>query len=165
LAGRSPGPHERYQDLELRLVRAGRRPLVLPGSSAAAWYCSTTLAGIRPRSLTAMPWSFAQARISPLRWRAGRAARRSVELNSPRLAGMLEERCELLAEGDGVLGAEVDLIVRATEAEPYGLIGWAAVKVVLPSRRYGHGLEPAGRARPALVVRPVHHRATGRAPS
>jgi hypothetical protein len=33
----------------------------------AAWYCSTTLAGMRPRSLTAMPWSFAQARMSPLR--------------------------------------------------------------------------------------------------
>ena len=32
---------------------------------------------------------------------------------------MLEERCELVAEGDGVLSAEVDLIVRATEAEPY----------------------------------------------
>ena len=79
---------------------------------------------------------------------AGRAARRSVQLNSPRLAGMLEERCELLAEGDGVLGAEVDLIVRATEAEPYGLIGWAAVNVVLPSRRYGHGLEPPGKRGP-----------------
>jgi hypothetical protein len=38
-------------------------------SLVAAWYCSTTLAGIRPRSLTVMPWSFAQARISPLRWR------------------------------------------------------------------------------------------------
>jgi hypothetical protein len=30
----------------------------------AASYCSTTLAGMRPRSLTAMPWSFAYARIS-----------------------------------------------------------------------------------------------------
>jgi hypothetical protein len=34
----------------------------------AASYCSTTLAGMRPRSLTAMPASFAQARI-PLRSR------------------------------------------------------------------------------------------------
>ena len=33
----------------------------------AVWYCSTTLAGMRPRSLTAMPWSFAQARMSPER--------------------------------------------------------------------------------------------------
>ena len=76
LAGRSPGPHERYQDLELRLVRAGRRSLVLPGSSAAAWYCSTTLAGIRPRSLTAMRWSFAQAPDIAAALAAGRAARR-----------------------------------------------------------------------------------------
>jgi len=45
----------------------------------AAWYCSITLAGIRPRSLTAMPWSLAHARTSPLRCRpAGvRAARRA----------------------------------------------------------------------------------------
>ncbi len=34
----------------------------------------------------------------------------------------------------------------------------------LSPRRYGHGLEPAGQARPALVVPPVHHRAMGRAP-
>jgi len=34
---------------------------------AAAWYCSTTLAGMRPRSLTARPCSFAHARISPER--------------------------------------------------------------------------------------------------
>ena len=29
-------------------------------------YCSTTLAGMRPRSLTGMPWSFAHARTAPL---------------------------------------------------------------------------------------------------
>jgi hypothetical protein len=40
-----PSVHRRAQD-----------PLV-PAS-----YCSTTLAGMRPRSLTAMPWSLAQAR-------------------------------------------------------------------------------------------------------
>ena len=34
---------------------------------AAAWYCSTTLAGIRPRSLTVMPWSLAHARMPALR--------------------------------------------------------------------------------------------------
>jgi hypothetical protein len=32
----------------------------------AASYCSTTLAGMRPRALTAMPWPFAHARMSPL---------------------------------------------------------------------------------------------------
>ena len=35
----------------------------------AVWYCSATLAGMRPRSLTARPCSFAQARMSPERWR------------------------------------------------------------------------------------------------
>src|SRR5215468_3046480 len=35
----------------------------------AASYCSTTLAGMRPRPLTAMPWPLAQARMSPLRCR------------------------------------------------------------------------------------------------
>jgi hypothetical protein len=47
--------------------RTGRKPGVRQDLLLAASYCSTTLAGIRPRSLTAMPWSFAQARISPLR--------------------------------------------------------------------------------------------------
>jgi hypothetical protein len=44
---------------------------------AVASYCSTTLAGMRPRPLTAMPCSFAQARMSPLRCRldAGRGRR------------------------------------------------------------------------------------------
>jgi hypothetical protein len=45
---------------------------------AAAWYCSATLAGMRPRSLIAIPWALAQARISLLCSRAeeGRTARR-----------------------------------------------------------------------------------------
>jgi hypothetical protein len=44
----------------------------------AASYCSATPAGIRPRSLTGMPWAFAHARMLPLRWRADvvRAGRR-----------------------------------------------------------------------------------------
>ena len=33
----------------------------------AASYCSATLAEIRPRSLTVMPWSFAHARMSALK--------------------------------------------------------------------------------------------------
>src|SRR5260370_16586261 len=35
----------------------------------AASYCSIKLSGIRPRPLTAMPWSFAQARVAPVRSR------------------------------------------------------------------------------------------------
>jgi hypothetical protein len=34
---------------------------------------------------------------------------------------VLDERCELLAEGGGVLGAEVDLIIRASLAR----VAWA----------------------------------------
>jgi hypothetical protein len=37
------------------------------GYLVAASYCSATLAGMRPRSLTGMPWAFAHARMSPLR--------------------------------------------------------------------------------------------------
>jgi hypothetical protein len=38
------------------LVGAGRRCMSFPQDRlVAAWYCSTTPAGMRPRSLTAMP--------------------------------------------------------------------------------------------------------------
>ena len=57
--GSSP---QRAEGGDLRLTARGQLPLPV-----AAWYCSTTLAGMRPRSLTAMPWSFAQVRMSPLR--------------------------------------------------------------------------------------------------
>jgi hypothetical protein len=46
-----------------------RGPGVCQRSLAAAWCCSTTLAGMRPRSLSAMPAPFARARIPPLRSR------------------------------------------------------------------------------------------------
>jgi len=76
---------------------------------AAAWYWSTTLAGIRPRSLTAMPCSFAHAYLGaalPADRGPGSPARRS----AASLAGVLDERHELRAEGAGVLTAQVDLI-------------------------------------------------------
>jgi hypothetical protein len=41
--------------------------VICQGRLMAAWYCSTTLAGMCPRSLTMMPWAFAQARTSALR--------------------------------------------------------------------------------------------------
>ena len=34
---------------------------VAVGYLVAAWYCPATLAGMRPRSLTGMPWAFAHA--------------------------------------------------------------------------------------------------------
>jgi hypothetical protein len=46
---------------ERGLARTGRDPGLPHGFLAAAWYCSTTLAGMRPQSLTAMPWSYAHA--------------------------------------------------------------------------------------------------------
>jgi len=94
---------------------------------AAAWYCSNTLAGIRPRALTATPWSLAHLRTWPP---PGRRPRRPACGAAARLAGVLNERRELLAEGTGVLGAQVDLVVGAVESEPHSLFRRAAIQVV-----------------------------------
>src|SRR5262249_14850164 len=50
------------------------------------------------------------------------------------------ERGQLLAEGGGVLGAQVDLIIGAADGEPHGLIGRAAIEIVLQRDGYllGH---------------------------
>jgi hypothetical protein len=90
-------------------------------------YCSTTLAGMRPRSLTAMACSLGQARMSPLRCRL--EAGRGRVLSSPGRAGVLDERCELVAECGGVLVVQVDL-VRAADGETNGLVGRATIKIV-----------------------------------
>src|SRR6266487_4508813 len=105
----------------------GLRLVQRPG--AAAWYCSITLAGIRPRSLTVMPWSLAHARTSPLRCRPAEV-RAVPRPSAARLAGVLDERRELLAEGTGVRGAQVDLAVGAAEPEPHCLICRAAIQIV-----------------------------------
>ena len=44
---------------------------------------------------------------------------------------MLKVGRELLAERGGVLGVQVDLVVRTVEAEPDGLLGRTAGQVVL----------------------------------
>jgi hypothetical protein len=49
---------------------------VTVGYLVAAWYCSATLAGMRPRSLTGMPLAFAHARMSPPRSLSRTAASR-----------------------------------------------------------------------------------------
>src|SRR6266851_8979933 len=46
---------------------------------------------------------------------------------APRLAGVLDERRELRAEGPGVLLAQVDLVIGAVEPEPHRLVRRAAV--------------------------------------
>jgi hypothetical protein len=103
--------------------------------AAAAWYCFITLAGIRLRALIAMPWSFAQARTWPLRCRPA-AVREPGMPQAPGLAGVLDERRELGAEGAGVLLAQVDFVRAAVEPEPHRLVGKAAVQIVL--QRDGH---------------------------
>ena len=60
-----PGPESAVRGS----VRADRDSGLRHAPVVAASYCSTTLAGMRPRSLTAMPCSFAHARMSPLRSR------------------------------------------------------------------------------------------------
>jgi len=98
---------------------------------AAAWYCSNTLAGIRPRSLTVMPCSLAHARTSPLRCRP--ADVRAVRRAGPRLAlRACSMNGVLLAKGTGVLGAQVDLVLGAVEPESQRLIRGAAIQVVFP---------------------------------
>src|SRR5262249_61224371 len=51
-------------------------------------------------------------------------------------AGVFDERCELCAECARVLAAQVDLIIRALEAESHGLVGRAAIQVVF--QRHAH---------------------------
>ncbi len=65
-------------------ARGSRRPLPCSASFGGGWYCSITLAGIRPRSLTARPSSLAHARTSPLRCRPAEV--RGVHRARPRLA-------------------------------------------------------------------------------
>src|SRR5712692_3048790 len=69
---------------------------------------------------------------------AGRRPRRPARRPAARLAGVLDERRELLAEGTGVLGAQVDLVVGTAEPEPHRLIRRAAIEVIV--QRDGHFL-------------------------
>jgi hypothetical protein len=44
---------------------------------------------------------------------------------------VLDEGCEFLAERPGVVLIQIDLVLRATEAEPHCLTGRAPVKIIL----------------------------------
>ena len=68
----------------------------------AALYCSATLAEIRPRLLTVMPWSFVRARMSALRSRLD-AARPGQRRCPARLAAMPMKGAGLPTEPIGVL--------------------------------------------------------------
>src|SRR5690348_6119243 len=58
---------------------------------------------------------------------AGRGTPWPTRLRPPGLAGMLDERGELLAKRSGVLLVQVDLIVRAAEGETHRLLCRAAI--------------------------------------
>jgi hypothetical protein len=66
------------------------------------------------------------------------AAAQPLRLPTPGLAGMLDKRCQFGAERSSVLGAQVDLIVRAIHPEPHCLIGRATIEVIL--QRDGYSL-------------------------
>jgi hypothetical protein len=100
----------------------------------AAQYCCTTLAGMRPRPLTAMPGRWP----TPGYHRCAAGSRRCGPAGGARPCGRARGGSQLLAERGGVLCAQVDLILRPAEGEPHGLIGGAATKVVF--QRDGYSL-------------------------
>ena len=116
--------------LDLACARLCQDPL------AAAWYCSTTLAGMRPRSLTAMPWPFAHARISPLRSRraAVRPGRRRCPRPALRACSMKGASC--FRNALAFLVAQIDLVLGTAQLEPHRLIGRAAIEIVDQSDGY-----------------------------
>jgi hypothetical protein len=89
LLGSAPSRRGR---VDRRCISPGQDPWV------AASYCSATVAGMRPRSLTMMPWSFVPARMSALRSRLDEV-RPAVAVAPPAsLTGVLDKGRELPAE-------------------------------------------------------------------
>ena len=82
----------------------------------------------------------------------GRAAR-PPGLASPGPAGMFDERRQLLPVGLGVLGGQIDLILRRAEGEVDGHIGWAATEVVFQRDDYSPGVARRGLAAMSTVRR------------
>jgi len=62
---------------------------------------------------------------------AAEQAPQPAALSPPGLAGMFDERCELLAERRGVLLAQIDLILGAIHLEPHRLVCRTAIKIIL----------------------------------
>jgi hypothetical protein len=89
---------------------------------------------MRPRSLSAMPWSLAHARMSVMRARLGdgppRALLRSCAL---RACSMWGASCRRKA---ATFCAQVDLVASAVDREPHHLIRWAAVEIVFQDDGY-----------------------------
>ena len=106
--------------------RAGNRRAVWP---VEASYSSTMLAGMRPRSLSSMPCCLAHARNVTAALTAGRGPRWP-PLSSGHPVRVLDERRQPLAELPGVLGVQVDLVVRAVQPEAHRLLGRTAIKII-----------------------------------
>ena len=111
------GGGEAHRATGLTVQAGGRDPCLCQSAFVAAWYCSTTRAGMRPRSLTARPACSAHARMLSLRSRldAVRSGRRPCPRRS--LARMPDEGRELPAERGGVLLAQIDLYGRRLEPD------------------------------------------------
>ena len=86
----------------------------------AALNLATSSAGTRPRSFTSMPCAFAHSRTSVV----------FSPLSGPRRPGDPYVAGQRIAQFPGVLGVQVDLVLRAVQAEANGSLGGAAIKVV-----------------------------------
>jgi hypothetical protein len=90
---------------------------------------------MRPRLLTRMPLSFAQARMPLLRRRAAGGARSLARTVWPSGASEFDEWRELPTECEGVLAAQIDFILPAIETELEGLVCRTSVKIVFKRDR------------------------------
>jgi len=118
----------RRQQLSLPSAAVGRPPYWL----VAALNFTTSSAGTRPRSFTSMPWALAHSRtsvvFSPL---AGPGARRGTAAwQYRRLAWQHPRSGQGVPQLLGMSGVQVDLVLRAVQAEKDGSFGGTAVKVV-----------------------------------
>jgi hypothetical protein len=85
---------------------------------------------MRPRPLSAMPWSFIHARMSALRSRLVVVLAGRCRCLLPVLRACYEIGGELLTESGGVRGAQIDLVVGAADPESHCLACRAAIKIV-----------------------------------
>jgi hypothetical protein len=78
-----------------------------------------------------MPWVCADARMLTLRSRLDAVRPAAAALSPPGLAGMIDERCELLAERRGVLLAQIDLILGAIDPKSPVSPAGPPIKIIL----------------------------------
>src|SRR5260370_41426291 len=83
---------------------------------------------------------------------AGGGTARPARLCPPGLAGVLDERPQLLTGSAGGVVAQIDLIIRAAEPEPHGLVGWTAIQVRFQRDSYLFGRADDGPRRQAAIA-------------